>query len=137
MLLKNLSNIGKFIKFKEYITYSSLYSGLFCKFFHFAVCNNARVFAKLHERFTHYYINCSQEQWTYKKIPGGRRLSTRLGLKTTLDLAIQGGGQFLLNLRAGSSFPVQVCTVSRGLWVNIADTQQDQPRCNKVDAVRR
>ena len=30
-----------------------------------------------------------------------------------------------LNLRAGSTFPVPVCTVSRGLWVNIADTQQD------------
>ena len=28
-----------------------------------------------------------------------------------------------LNLRAGSIFPVPVCTVSLGLWVNKADTQ--------------
>ena len=41
-----------------------------------------------------------------------------------------------LNLRAGSIFPVPVCTVSPGLWVNEADTQQDYPVCNKVDAVR-
>ena len=29
----------------------------------------------------------------------------------------------LLNLRAGSTFPVPVFTVSPGLWVNRADTQ--------------
>ena len=28
-----------------------------------------------------------------------------------------------LNLRAGLTFPVPVCTVSPGLWVNKADTQ--------------
>ena len=28
-----------------------------------------------------------------------------------------------LNLQAGSTFPVPVCTVSPGLWVNKADTQ--------------
>ena len=28
-----------------------------------------------------------------------------------------------LNLRAGSIFPVPVCTVSPGFWVNKADTQ--------------
>ena len=28
-----------------------------------------------------------------------------------------------LNLRAGSTFPVPVCTVLPGLWVNKADTQ--------------
>ena len=28
-----------------------------------------------------------------------------------------------LNLQAGSTFPVPVCTVSPGLWINKADTQ--------------
>ena len=31
------------------------------------------------------------------------------------------------NFRAGSTFPVPVCTVPHGLWVNKADTQQDYP----------
>ena len=30
-----------------------------------------------------------------------------------------------MNLRAGSTFPVPVCTVPHGHWVNKADTQQD------------
>ena len=37
------------------------------------------------------------------------------------------------NFRAGSNFPVPVCTVSPGLWVNKADRTS---RCNKVNAVR-
>ena len=32
-----------------------------------------------------------------------------------------------LNFRAGSTFPVPVCTVLSGHWVNKAVTQQDQP----------
>ena len=40
------------------------------------------------------------------------------------------------NFRAGSTFPVPVCTVPHGHWVNKADNQQDYSRCNKVDAVR-
>ena len=35
--------------------------------------------------------------------------------------------------RAGSTFPVPVCTVPHGLWVNDADNQQNY---NKVDAAR-
>ena len=31
------------------------------------------------------------------------------------------------NLRAGSTFPVPVCAVSPGLWVNKADTQYEWP----------
>ena len=30
-----------------------------------------------------------------------------------------------LNLRAGSTFPIPVCTVQHGHWVNKADNQQD------------
>ena len=29
----------------------------------------------------------------------------------------------VVHFRAGSTFPVPVCTVSPGYWVNIADTQ--------------
>ena len=36
------------------------------------------------------------------------------------------------NFRAGSTFPVPICTVPHGHWVNQADNQQDWP----VDAVR-
>ena len=35
--------------------------------------------------------------------------------------------------RAGSTFPVPVCTVPHGLWINDADNQQNY---NKVDAAR-
>ena len=41
-----------------------------------------------------------------------------------------------LNFRAGTTFPVPVCTVPHGLWVNKADNQQLTSRFNKVDAVR-
>ena len=37
------------------------------------------------------------------------------------------------NLRAGSTFPVPVCTVSPGLWVNKADTQYGLAGANKFD----
>ena len=40
-----------------------------------------------------------------------------------------------LNFRAGSAFPVPVCTVSPGHWVNTVDLNRTS-RCNKVDAVR-
>ena len=40
------------------------------------------------------------------------------------------------NFRAGSTFPVLVCTVPHVHWVNKADNQQDYSQCNKVDAVR-
>ena len=32
-----------------------------------------------------------------------------------------------LKLRAGSTFPAPVCTVTPGFWINKANTQQDQP----------
>ena len=41
-----------------------------------------------------------------------------------------------LNFRVGSTFPVPVCTVPHGLWVNKADNINRTNRCNKVDAVR-
>jgi len=41
-------------------------------------------------------------------------------LKTDLRSAVVH-----LNFRAGSTFPVPVCTVSPGHWVNKADTQYD------------
>ena len=41
-----------------------------------------------------------------------------------------------LNFRAGSTFPIPVCTVSPRHWINKADTQYRTSRCNKVDAVR-
>ena len=40
-----------------------------------------------------------------------------------------------LNIQAGSTFPVPICTVSPGHWVNKADTHRAS-RCNKIDAVR-
>ena len=40
-----------------------------------------------------------------------------------------------LKFRAGSTFPVPVCTISPGHWVN-KDTLNRTSRCNKVDAVR-
>ena len=39
-----------------------------------------------------------------------------------------------LNFRAVSTFPVLVCTVPHGHWVNKADNRTS--RCNKVDVVR-
>ena len=39
-----------------------------------------------------------------------------------------------LNFRAGSTFPVPVCTESPGHWLNNAINRMS--RCNKVDAVR-
>ena len=41
-----------------------------------------------------------------------------------------------LNFRAETTFPVPVCTVPHGLWVNKADNQQLTSRFNKVDTVR-
>ena len=35
------------------------------------------------------------------------------------------GSRSTLNFRAGSTFPVPVCTVPHGHWVNKADNQQD------------
>ena len=50
----------------------------------------------------------------------------------SLDFCIRARAAVVhLNLRAGSTFPVPVCTVSPGLWVNNMTS-----RCNKVDAVR-
>ena len=41
------------------------------------------------------------------------------GLPTKDDM----GSRSTFNLRAGSTFPVPVCTISPELWVNKADTQ--------------
>ena len=49
---------------------------------------------------------------------GAARLLTVAGLSSRTAVVH-------LNLRAGSTFPVLVCTVSPGLWVNKADTQKD------------
>ena len=40
------------------------------------------------------------------------------------------------NFRAGLTFPVPVCTVPHGHWINKADNLNSTSRCNTVDAVR-
>ena len=46
------------------------------------------------------------------------------------------GSRSRFDLRAGSTFPVPVCTVLPGLWVIIKQTLNRTSRCKKVDAVR-
>ena len=49
---------------------------------------------------------------------------TTKGTLHYLQLA-QAIGTVQFNFRAGSTFPVPVCTVPHGHWVNKADNQQD------------
>ena len=51
---------------------------------------------------------------------GSRRF--RVDLKNAVCIAIARAAVVHLNFRAGSTFPVPVCTVLPGHWVNKADT---------------
>ena len=44
-------------------------------------------------------------------------------VRSELNHGLERAAVVHLNFRAGSTFPVPVCTVSPGHWVNKADTQ--------------
>ena len=72
-------------------------------------------------------IQQSSLQWYPKSIYG---LGTTTCYTSNLCTARAAVGNF--NFRAGSTFPVPVCTVPHRHWVNKADTQQDHAGATRL-----